>query len=642
MRPRVLSLGSGGLGLALLGCAGAGRLPVLPESAPETGPLVLTVVYPPLVSDSLGWRAVVPIAARDSTFLFGSVGRGDATLTMNGAPVTVSSAGTWIAWVPLPDDTVAWFDLEARTGTEQATLRFTAALPTRFVPPAAGPWIDTTSFTPAGDRWVRAGEGLTLTVRASPLAAVRAILPDSTIVPFVPLATARALPWGERAFGTGDALPSVALGDRHAAWWTGRWGPDPGPVLEPTPLDSLAADWVVLEAIEGGDTTRARWPLRVGVLDARSPTIAIVDDDTANAGTDSVLAGRPAPFGTYHWFFPTGTRAPVSGRWNDQVRLQLSARSVAWVDAADLQPLPAGTPPPAGTTQAMRLYPGERSVVLRVPAPAQVPFRVDEDDRELALTLYGVAANADWIQYGPRDSLVALVALEAPAEDETRIVVRLTRPVWGYRTRWQGNDLLLEIRRPPPVAGRQPLRGRVVAIDPGHPPAGARGPSGAYEGDVTLAVGRRARTLFEAAGARVVLVRDDTLPLGLTERIRAAEAAGADLLISIHANALPDGVNPFVNGGTSTYFFQPRSAPFARAVNDALVRRLGFRDLGVGRGDLALVRPTWMPAVLTEGLFMMLPDQEAVLTSRAGQEAYARALVEGTEAFLTGWVSTRR
>jgi N-acetylmuramoyl-L-alanine amidase len=276
-------------------------------------------------------------------------------------------------------------------------------------------------------------------------------------------------------------------------------------------------------------------------------------------------------------------------------------------------------------------------VTLRLPVSGRVPFRVDEDERTLALTLYGVAANADWIQYGAADSLVTLVSLEAPAEDEARVVLHLSRPVWGYRTRWDGNDLLLEVRRPPAVAARHPLRGRVVALDPGHPPAGATGPSGARERDVTLAVARRAAALFTAAGARVVLLRDDTLPLGLTERVRAAEAAGAEVLISVHANALPDGVNPFVNNGTSTYYYHPRSIAFARAVEAALVRGLGFRDLGVGRGDLALVRPSWMPAVLTEGLFMMIPEQEAVLTSPAGQDAYARALVEGTAAFLAGW-----
>jgi len=64
------------------------------------------------------------------------------------------------------------------------------------------------------------------------------------------------------------------------------------------------------------------------------------------------------------------------------------------------------------------------------------------------------------------------------------------------------------------------------------------------------------------------------------------------------------------------------------------VRHLGFRDLGIGRGDLALARPTWMPAILTEGLFMMLPDQESLLISPAGQRRYAEGLVAGTAAFL--------
>ncbi|PYO78451.1 MAG: hypothetical protein DMD67_04955 [Gemmatimonadetes bacterium] len=113
-----------------------------------------------------------------------------------------------------------------------------------------------------------------------------------------------------------------------------------------------------------------------------------------------------------------------------------------------------------------------------------------------------------------------------------------------------------------------------------------------------------------------------------------AEMHDADVLVSIHANALPDGVNPFTNNGTSVYYFHPRSAPLARALDRALVAELGVRDLGMGRGDYALVRPTWMPAALTEGLFIMLPDQEAMLGSEDGQRRYARGLARGIENFL--------
>lgn len=634
MRPSVLTLAVGCLA-STGGCAGGPRpSPPVPLAVP--GPPAISVVYPPLVQDSTGWRAAAPIQSRDSTFLFGSVGRPDVTLWVNGDTVPVTDAGTWIAWLPLPDDSVATFVLDAHAANGHASLRFVASLPSRFAPPPTGPWIDTTSLSPTGDHWLRPGEGLRLAVRASPTARVRVVLPDSATVPFVWEPAAPAPPWGERAFAVTAAAAAAAALDRHVAWWVGAWGPTPGPVLAPAPLDT-AARWATIEAIEGPDTARAPWRLRVAVLAPQSPTVAVVDDDTAGTGvTDSILAGRPVPGGTYHWFFPTGTRAVVSGRANDQVRLQLSARSAAWVDARDVQPLPAGTPAPGGRTEAMRLSGGAESVTLRVPVSGRVPFRLDEDDGRLALTLYGVGANADWIQYGPADSLVHAIALEAPAEDEARVVVRLNRRVWGYRTRWAGDDLLLEIRRPPLVDPRRPLRGRVVALDPGHPPAGATGPSGIHEADVTLAVARRAQALFEAAGARVVLTRNDPRPLGLVERVRAAEAAGAELLISIHANALPDGINPFANSGTSTYYFHPRSIALARAVNAAMVRRFGSRDLGIGRGDLALARPTWMPAILTEGLFMMLPDHEAQLTSAAGQDAYARALVEGTAAFLAG------
>jgi N-acetylmuramoyl-L-alanine amidase len=585
--------------------------------------------------DSAG-RLTGGFTSADSAFVFGSVSRPDAVVLVHGAPVPVAPTGAWLAWVGLPDDSVADFSIRAEADTLRAEVAFTARLPRSFRAPDAGLWIDTTTLSPTGRIWIGPGEGVRLDARAAPGASLRLVVSESVAVALVPETRLPALAWGELAFGTVASAPRTHATDRYAGWVTMPVGPDPGPVLSPT--SDLAGAYPVLEAIRNGDTVRATWPLRIAVLPRHLRPVAVVNDDTAGTGeTDGVLAGRPAPDGTYHWFFPNGTRAVVSGRREHQVRLQLSERTAAWVDAADLHALPPGTPPPVGVSQAMRLRAGEGSVTLRVPLPARVPFRVDEDGHRLVLTVYGVAANADWIQYGPEDALVTGIAFDAPAADEMRVRVDLAEPVWGYRTRWSGDDLLLEIRRPPRIDPRHPLRGIRVALDPGHPPAGATGPTGTYEGQVVLAVARAAVPLFERLGAEVLLLRNDSLPLSLAARPRAAEAGDADLLISIHANALPDGVNPFVNSGTSTYYFHPRAVPFAREVNRALVGAFGFRDLGIGRGDLALVRPTWMPAILTEGLFMMLPDQEAVLISPAGQRHYAEALVEGTAAFLAAW-----
>ena len=60
------------------------------------------------------------------------------------------------------------------------------------------------------------------------------------------------------------------------------------------------------------------------------PIITEFDDDTAGLGnTDGLTPGRATPGGTYSWFFPTGTRAAVTGRVNDDLRIRLSPGSEA-------------------------------------------------------------------------------------------------------------------------------------------------------------------------------------------------------------------------------------------------------------------------------------------------------------------------
>ena len=116
----VLPVGS----LLVAGCSVRSASPPAPaRMAPPpidtVGPLVVAVVYPPIADTGTGWRARGPVASRDSTFIFGSSGRGDASLTVNGVDVPVYPNGAWIAWVSLPDDTVVWpgHDYRGNTST---------------------------------------------------------------------------------------------------------------------------------------------------------------------------------------------------------------------------------------------------------------------------------------------------------------------------------------------------------------------------------------------------------------------------------------------------------------------------------------------------------------------------------------------
>lgn len=600
------------------GCATT-RSPVAPLPRP-TG----TLARPP--ADSLRITVVYPAAtdviqSYDSAFLFGSVGTGRATLSIDGRPVPVLDNGAWIAWVSLPDDTLASFALVAAAGADSQSLTFSARVAPRFRPPAdRAAWIDTSSFAPRGLVEMPLGEGIRLAVHAAPGSTVRLRLASGTVIRLVPDTLPAEPDWGVRAFGRDSLtyrLPPRA--DRFVGW------------LPAEQLDSSAT----LEAATPADTARVTWPLVVRPVDMTRPVVVVLNDDTAHLGqSDSLTVGKAVPSGTYNWFFPLGTTAVYGGRINDQVRLQLSRRTVAWVNAADVVPLEPGTPPPGGVVRSVRLVAGAKSVTLRVPLPAKVPFQVEEEERRLTLRLYGVASDVNWMQYGGTDPLVARMSYAQPVADEVTITLELASPVWGYRARWDGRDLLLEVRRPPVIDPRRPLAGRTIVLDPGHPPIGARGPTGLWEPDATLAVAFKAKTLLERAGAVVLLTRADSAPVDLFPRTRFAEQHDADVLVSIHANALPDGVNPFLNNGTSVYYFHPRSAPLARALDRSLVAELGVRDLGFGRGDYALARNPWMPSALTEGLFMMLPEQERMLRSDDGQWRYARGLVAGIEAFL--------
>ena len=648
------------LGLFVLACArpsntapspvAAGHLPAVPL---VRGPLAIKVVYP---------TAGSVIEARDSSFLLGSVGAGDADLTINGAPVQVWPNGAWLAWVGLPPDSVMQFRLVARTPRDSADIVYVARRAVRFVAPDSTVWIDSTSLSPRGRVWLGPTQYLSLSARAAEGSVVRLRLSDGTTIPLVADPRPEEVPDPVRMFDSDTLkLRAPVRPDRYVGVLRGRrLGMDPGPILPATgpalqttldrPAPGCAADTgcpsapdgsgnpsgePLLEAIRGSDTARVRWPMQLALTDTL-PVVAELYPAQAQ-GDEGVVVGRAAPRGSYHWFFPAGTRAAVTGRQNEQVRLGLGPDVEAWVAAADVRALPAGTPVPRAVVGPLAISePAPGLASIRIPLGVRIPFRIDERDRRLTLTLYGASGDASWIRYHAADSVVQRVSWKQETGDRVALDIELASSLWGYRARWSGSDLLLDVRRPPPIRSGRPLEGRLIVVDPGHPPVGATGPTGLYEADANLAVAERLRDLLSQGGAKVVMTRTTPAPVELGARVRLADSLNAELLVSIHNNALPDGVNPFTNNGTSVFYNQPRSLPLARAIQAALVARLGLHDLGVGRGDLALARPTWMPAVLCEGLFMTLPDQEAALRTKEGQELYAKGVYDGIVAFLKG------
>jgi N-acetylmuramoyl-L-alanine amidase len=624
------------LPIAVFACAGSGGPPVgtpgpapsaaapaeaaTPSHLPEVpflgGPLALRVIYP---------AQGATVDARDSTFLLGSTGTGDAELSVNGKPVKVWPNGGWIAWVALPPDSVAQLELRARTPRDSAVLVQQLRRRGEYMPPPAPAlWIDTTSLSPRGRLWATPDEYVPLGVRAAPGAQLQLRLPpDGSVVSFVADPGPGVVPDAARAFEW-DTLKLVtpARNDRYRGVLRGRALP--------------GLELPVLEAIRGIDTVRVPWPLQITLLDTVPLVAQLEDDPNAPGPRDLITVGRAAPNATYDWFFPAGTRAVVSGRINDDVRLALAPGQDVWVPAAEARLLPLGTPAPRARAKAITLHSRPDRVLARVPLGERIPFRVQEGDRRLTLLLYGAEADIDWIRYGPAsgDTLVRRIEWTQERGRVLRLDFELTDDVWGYRTAWADADLVFEIRRVPRIDDGNPLKGRRIAVDPGHPPGGALGPTGLRESDANLAVALALARMLEEAGAEVILTRDGDVPVELGARVPLADSRGAELFVSIHQNALPDGLNPLVNNGTSVFYNQPRSLPLARAIQRRLVQRLGVRDLGAARGDLAVTRGTWTPSVLTEGLHIIMPEQEAALRTERGRELYARGVMEGIRDYL--------
>ena len=182
--------------------------PALPAVAPVRGPLALRVVYPP--PDAV-------LQGRDSSFLFGTAGSGDAAVTIDGQPARVWPNGAWVAYVALPMDSLIRLRLEARRGADVAVLdypiRRRLADAGRHMVGAA--WLDSLSLSPTGRIWVARGEYLTLGARAAAGAAVRLRLPDGTILPFSPQPQPLEVPAGVRAFDRDTTRVGVPVADRE-------------------------------------------------------------------------------------------------------------------------------------------------------------------------------------------------------------------------------------------------------------------------------------------------------------------------------------------------------------------------------------------------------------------------------------------
>ncbi|SFP67600.1 N-acetylmuramoyl-L-alanine amidase [Amycolatopsis arida] len=194
-----------------------------------------------------------------------------------------------------------------------------------------------------------------------------------------------------------------------------------------------------------------------------------------------------------------------------------------------------------------------------------------------------------------------------------------------------------EINRPVPAG-----RGRTKACNT----TGTSTDAGYAEHAFTFDVARRVGELLTARGVRVAYTRTDDEGVGpcVDERARIGNAAGADAVVSIHADgSRAAGAHGFHVAYSAPPLNDAQGEPalrLARAVRDgmrdaglAVAGYLGERGLAA-RDDLAGLNLSTRPAVLVECGNMRDPAEAAAMSSAAGRQRYAEAITTGIAAYL--------
>jgi len=288
---------------------------------------------------------------------------------------------------------------------------------------------------------------------------------------------------------------------------------------------------------------------------------------------------------------------------------------------------------------------GKTRVALKAGAPfTYSSFTLNNPDR-LVVDLQGVAPGSLPLSTKVDTKSVSQVRVGyfQKNPDITRLVIELKGGA-QYLTTLSADQKTLTVETYiPDVSGS--YRGKIITIDPGHGGSdpGAIGAGGTKEKEVNLDIANRVARILKAQGAKVVMARSGDTDVGLYERTDKANYAKSDVFVSIHMNA---NENRSI-GGTTTYIYSgsgnsedaariQESNRLARCVQAELVKALGLRDVGIRSANFAVLRTSYMPAILAEVAFISNAAEEKLMLTDSFRSKAAEAIVRGIGLYFAG------
>jgi N-acetylmuramoyl-L-alanine amidase len=178
-----------------------------------------------------------------------------------------------------------------------------------------------------------------------------------------------------------------------------------------------------------------------------------------------------------------------------------------------------------------------------------------------------------------------------------------------------------------------------IGLDCGHSKVtkGKQTPDGIKEWDLNNQVRRRVVEILKNYDIEIIHTDNNEgyTDESLSSRLAKYKAEKVDAFVSIHHNAY----NGKWNNATGVEIYVDKKATskdmaLAKSVYDRLVKYTGLKGRGIKKENFYVINQNAIPAILVEGGFMDSLIDHKIITSEAGQTAYAKAVAEGLIEFL--------
>ncbi len=265
----------------------------------------------------------------------------------------------------------------------------------------------------------------------------------------------------------------------------------------------------------------------------------------------------------------------------------------------------------------------------------KLPYKswMEINPSKIQVELYGVQSNTSWITQNISSlKEIKNIYYNQEEDDVVRITIELQhKQHWGYTIYYNGNRLVILVKKQPADLNIQKLK---IAIDAGHggTNTGAAGnTSGIAEKKYTLIFAKELQKYLKLKGVKnVIMTRTTDTTIGNTDRVLWLQKQQPDLLISLHLNSSDD---TSVNGSGTFY----KHIGF-RSLSIAVLKEMlsgNMNEYGnIGNFNFLLNQPTDFPNTLLEIAFLSNIQDEKKIGSAKFQSLTVAKIYAGMVDFL--------